>query len=656
MVRPWGPMVRLSTSSSMHWQPRLAGMRIMHRARHIAARRAPAPPRASDNAGGTGSGGDELPMRVLPPPAILERTRQQGRLQGNSSSSLASSDGDAEGQAPPPRNFLQRLALSLSGVLAMVLDRLFPESARRMWTAGFGRRLLSVVLMFLLGAGLSLATHARSRTIRGPQEVMYSEFLSLLDQGSVRTARLDDSGSRLMFDLHPSVSEDASTAEAVAEAQGSSSKAASTSGGWAAMADSPAARLQRALSGGRGAAGHESISGRVQLLGPVPQQYYTKRVVDHQLLQRLIAAGVEFGAVKQTVTGALVRVVGTALVLWIPLLPLYFVFKRVLDGRSGGSKRRKGDSRAEVPPTTFDDVAGVGAAKEELREVVACLKSSARFARLGAKMPSGVLLSGPPGTGKTLLARAVAGEAGVPFLAVSASEFVELFVGRGAARIRRACILGGGRGAHRHCAPTSAPVAASPRLEYAGRRELFAEARKRAPCVVFIDELDAVGGKRGVGLNEERDQTLNQLLTELDGFEGRPGVMLLAATNRPHVVVPLPDEEGRADILAVHMRAVPMASPQERAAACQAIARLTTGFNGAELANVVNEAAFLAVRRDGMYVAMADLAEAVSRTRYGVNGGPGLSLASGLQKQLQGWLAGAVGGTGKTMLTQPSPS
>lgn len=609
----------------------------MHRARHIAARRAPAPPRASDNAGGTGSGGDELPMRVLPPPAILERTRQQGRLQGNSSSSLASSDGDAEGQAPPPRNFLQRLALSLSGVLAMVLDRLFPESARRMWTAGFGRRLLSVVLMFLLGAGLSLATHARSRTIRGPQEVMYSEFLSLLDQGSVRTARLDDSGSRLMFDLHPSVSEDASTAEAVAEAQGSSSKAASTSGGWAAMADSPAARLQRALSGGRGAAGHESISGRVQLLGPVPQQYYTKRVVDHQLLQRLIAAGVEFGAVKQTVTGALVRVVGTALVLWIPLLPLYFVFKRVLDGRSGGSKRRKGDSRAEVPPTTFDDVAGVGAAKEELREVVACLKSSARFARLGAKMPSGVLLSGPPGTGKTLLARAVAGEAGVPFLAVSASEFVELFVGRGAARIR----------------------------------ELFAEARKRAPCVVFIDELDAVGGKRGVGLNEERDQTLNQLLTELDGFEGRPGVMLLAATNRPHVldpallrpgrlsrkvVVPLPDEEGRADILAVHMRAVPMASPQERAAACQAIARLTTGFNGAELANVVNEAAFLAVRRDGMYVAMADLAEAVSRTRYGVNGGPGLSLASGLQKQLQGWLAGAVGGTGKTMLTQPSPS
>jgi len=300
--------------------------------------------------------------------------------------------------------------------------------------------------------------------------------------------------------------------------------------------------------------------------------------------------------------------------------------------KNGNKRSRKGSSRAEVPPTTFADVAGVGAAKEELQEVVACLKDSRKFSRLGAKLPSGVLLCGPPGTGKTLLAKAVAGEAGVPFLAVSASEFVELFVGRGAARIR----------------------------------ELFSEARRRSPCVVFIDELDAVGGKRGAGLNEERDQTLNQLLTELDGFDGRPGVLLLAATNRADVLdhallrpgrlsrkvnVPLPDTEGRAAILAVHLRHVPLqGGPSAIPQAADLIARITNGFSGAELANVVNEAAFLAARRDGSSLELADLADAVSRTRYGVNGGD--SGAGSLVRKMQSWL-GDSGATDKKMITQP---
>jgi cell division protease FtsH len=197
---------------------------------------------------------------------------------------------------------------------------------------------------------------------------------------------------------------------------------------------------------------------------------------------------------------------------------------------------------------------------------------------------------------------------------------VELFVGRGASRIR----------------------------------DLFAEARKRAPAVVFIDELDAVGGKRGIGINEERDQTLNQLLTELDGFEGRPGVLLLAATNRAEVldsaltrpgrlsrkvIVPLPDLQGRAEILGVHLRNIPMASPSEKQNAAVQIARITRGFSGAELANVVNEAALLAGRHNANIIQLAELVEGVNRTRFGINGGnAALTPVRGLQQKLQNWL------------------
>lgn len=469
-----------------------------------------------------------------------------------------------------------------------------------------------------------------------PQEVVYSEFLRLVDSGNVRAARFEDGTGRILFDLKPHSSQETMTPATTAPAapttaiskKQTQSRSSSSSAQQAAasMVETPSSSTSTAS-----ATATVTMSGRSR----TPRQFYTRHIPDPQLVPTLMAAGVEFGSVRASVKAAMLRVVGTALALWLPLIPVFIVMRKFIDGRNGGGKKTKGDSRAKVPPTTFADVAGVGPAKEELLEVVACLKDSRRFAKLGAKLPSGVLLCGPPGTGKTLLARAVAGEAGVPFMAVSASEFVELFVGRGAARVR----------------------------------ELFAEARKRAPCVVFIDELDAVGGKRGAGLNEERDQTLNQMLTELDGFEGRPGVLLLAATNRPDVLdpallrpgrlsrrvnVPLPDEPGRAAISAVHLQKIPLEGGYDALPnAAALIARLSAGFSGAELANVVNEAAFLAARRESDTVALGDLFDAVNRTRYGVGGGNGGGGA--LSKKLKDWLVDAAG-SGKQVRTQPMGS
>ena len=223
---------------------------------------------------------------------------------------------------------------------------------------------------------------------------------------------------------------------------------------------------------------------------------------------------------------------------------------------------------------TFDDVAGIDEAREELQEIVEFLKDPTKFARLGGKIPKGALLVGSPGTGKTLLARAIAGEANVPFFTISGSDFVEMFVGVGASRVR----------------------------------DMFEQAKKNAPCIVFIDEIDAVGRHRGAGLgngNDEREQTLNQLLVEMDGFEANEGIIIIAATNRPdvldpallrpgrfdrQVVVPRPDIEGREKILAVHMKKVPLAPDVDP----RTIARGTPGFSGADLANLVNEAALLA--------------------------------------------------------------
>jgi cell division protease FtsH len=246
---------------------------------------------------------------------------------------------------------------------------------------------------------------------------------------------------------------------------------------------------------------------------------------------------------------------------------------------------------------TFADVAGIDEAREELQEIVEYLKDPGKFARLGGKIPKGALLVGPPGTGKTLLARAIAGEAGVPFFTISGSDFVEMFVGVGASRVR----------------------------------DMFDQAKKSAPCIVFIDEIDAVGRHRGAGLgngNDEREQTLNQLLVEMDGFEANEGIIIIAATNRPdvldpallrpgrfdrQVVVPRPDIDGREQILAVHMKKVPLAPDVD----ARVIARGTPGFSGADLANLVNEAALLAARKGKRLVAMQEFEDAKDKVLMG---------------------------------------
>jgi cell division protease FtsH len=246
---------------------------------------------------------------------------------------------------------------------------------------------------------------------------------------------------------------------------------------------------------------------------------------------------------------------------------------------------------------TFDDVAGIDEAKEELEEIVEFLRNPQKFSRLGGKIPKGALLVGPPGTGKTLLARAIAGEAGVPFFTISGSDFVEMFVGVGASRVR----------------------------------DMFEQAKKNAPCIVFIDEIDAVGRSRGVGYgggNDEREQTLNQLLVEMDGFEANEGIIIVAATNRPDVLdpallrpgrfdrqvqVPNPDIKGREKILGVHARKVPLGPDVD----LRIIARGTPGFSGADLANLVNEAALMAARVGRRFVTMIDFESAKDKVMMG---------------------------------------
>jgi len=282
----------------------------------------------------------------------------------------------------------------------------------------------------------------------------------------------------------------------------------------------------------------------------------------------------------------------------------YFLFRRIANQQGlGGGFMAVGRSKAKVyvetdTKVTFDDVAGVDEAKDELKEVVAFLKNPEEYGRLGAHVPKGILLVGPPGTGKTLLARAVAGEAGVPFFSINGSEFVEMFVGVGAARVR----------------------------------DLFAQAREKAPAIIFIDELDALGRARTAfpsGGNDEKEQTLNQLLSELDGFDTSAGLVLLAATNRPEILDPAllragrfdrqvlldrPDKGGRIDILKVHLKGHKLAADVDP----EKVAGLTPGFTGADLANLVNEAAVVATRRHGDSIAMADFTAAVERIVAGL--------------------------------------
>jgi len=294
----------------------------------------------------------------------------------------------------------------------------------------------------------------------------------------------------------------------------------------------------------------------------------------------------------------------SVIVNWFPMLLLIGVwvfFLRQMQA-GGGKAMGFGKSRAKLLPerqgrVTFEDVAGVDEAKDALKEIVDFLRDPQKFQRLGGRIPKGVLLVGPPGTGKTLLARAIAGEANVPFFTISGSDFVEMFVGVGASRVR----------------------------------DMFEQAKKNAPCIVFVDEIDAVGRHRGAGLgggNDEREQTLNQLLVEMDGFEANEGVILIAATNRPDVldpallrpgrfdrqiVVPNPDLGGREKILRVHMRKVPLAPDVD----ARTIARGTPGFSGADLANLVNEAALLAARRGKRVVTMPEMEDAKDKVMMG---------------------------------------
>ena len=288
---------------------------------------------------------------------------------------------------------------------------------------------------------------------------------------------------------------------------------------------------------------------------------------------------------------------------WIALIAIYFLLlQRMQVGATRNifsfNKARVRISDPSQPRVTFDDVAGADEAKEELREIIEFLRNPERFRALGAKVPKGVLLVGPPGTGKTLLARAVAGEAGVPFFSISGADFVEMFVGVGAARVR----------------------------------DLFEQAKRHSPCIVFIDELDAVGRQRGAGLgggHDEREQTLNQLLVEMDGFEQNSGIVVLAATNRPdildpallrpgrfdrRIVVDLPDVRGREQILRVHTRRIPLAPDVDLAT----LAKSTPGFSGADLANLVNEAALLAARRNSNVVTMRDFEDAKDKILMGI--------------------------------------
>ncbi|SFZ83576.1 membrane protease FtsH catalytic subunit [Devosia enhydra] len=290
---------------------------------------------------------------------------------------------------------------------------------------------------------------------------------------------------------------------------------------------------------------------------------------------------------------------------WLPfivIIGVWFFFIRQMQGGGRGGAMGFGKSRAKLlteaqGKITFEDVAGVDEAKQDLEEIVEFLRDPGKFQRLGGKIPRGVLLVGPPGTGKTLLARSVAGEANVPFFTISGSDFVEMFVGVGASRVR----------------------------------DMFEQAKKNAPCIIFIDEIDAVGRHRGAGLgggNDEREQTLNQLLVEMDGFEANEGIILIAATNRPdvldpallrpgrfdrQVVVPNPDVIGRERILKVHVRKTPLAPDVD----LKVLARGTPGFSGADLMNLVNEAALLAARRNKRFVTMAEFEDAKDKLMMG---------------------------------------
>ncbi len=334
---------------------------------------------------------------------------------------------------------------------------------------------------------------------------------------------------------------------------------------------------------------------------------YVVRLFDRnpELLQKARAQNIDYEVRPTADNSAAMGLIINLLVIFVVLAFLLMILRRSTQASGQAMNFGKSRARFQMEAKTgilFDDVAGVEEAKEELQEVVTFLKQPERFTAIGAKIPKGVLLVGPPGTGKTLLAKAIAGEAGVPFFSISGSEFVEMFVGVGASRVR----------------------------------DLFRKAKENSPCIVFIDEIDAVGRQRGAGIgggNDEREQTLNQLLTEMDGFEGNTGIIIIAATNRPdvldtallrpgrfdrQVIVDLPGYNGRLGILKVHARNKKLADD----VSLEAIARRTPGFSGADIANLLNEAAILTARRRKEAISLLEIDDAVDRITIGLSLAP----------------------------------
>ena len=373
------------------------------------------------------------------------------------------------------------------------------------------------------------------------------------------------------------------------------------SGGQSTMATATVSYSDFVDRVGNGEVSQATLDGeRIVFRGGDGRDYVTIRPDGADTTDLLVDNNVNFSAKPQEQSGFV-----TILMTFLPFLLLigvWIYFMNRMQGGGRGGAMGFGKSRAKLLTekhgrVTFDDVAGIDEAKDELEEIVEFLRNPQKFSRLGGKIPKGALLVGPPGTGKTLLARAIAGEAGVPFFTISGSDFVEMFVGVGASRVR----------------------------------DMFEQAKKNAPCIVFIDEIDAVGRSRGVGYgggNDEREQTLNQLLVEMDGFEANEGIIIVAATNRPDVLdpallrpgrfdrqvqVPNPDIKGREKILGVHARKVPLGPDVD----LRIIARGTPGFSGADLANLVNEAALMAARIGRRFVTMEDFENAKDKVMMG---------------------------------------
>lgn len=427
-----------------------------------------------------------------------------------------------------------------------------------------------VVLVTSISAAMGLCYLAfRLLTIPSPKAVAYSDLVTNLQTGIVSKVLFEEGSRRIYFNIKQDIGEDEKLNESVVSEITSNGSMKNLGLFQHSMRQSASAS----------------------------EWQFSTRKIDHDesfLLNLMREKGTSYRSAPQSVLLSLRSVLITVITLWIPLTPLFWLLHRQLNASNSLGKKRQPINQG----VGFDDVEGVDSAKMELMEIVLCLQGAINYKKLGARLPKGVLLVGPPGTGKTLLARAVAGEAGVPFFSVSASEFVELFVGRGASRIR----------------------------------DLFNTARKCSPSIVFIDEVDAVGGKRGRSFNDERDQTLNQLLTEMDGFESDTKVMVIAATNRPEsldpalcrpgrfsrkVVVGEPDEQGRAKILEVHLRKIPL--EEDIHTISSLVGSLTQGLVGADLANIVNESALLAARRGAEAVSREDVMEAIERAKFGIN-------------------------------------